>query len=76
MIGVTPSKCSVSHVPICLTIVRVWKNIREHHLQFLVTEDSWPKFLYNMGHKYDLDNIEKGLFRSTLLLKVRAPLAK
>ncbi|KAI9449216.1 hypothetical protein HD554DRAFT_2175775 [Boletus coccyginus] len=47
----------------------VRKNVRERHPEFLVTEDSWPKFLYDTGHAYDPDNIEKGLFRSTLLLK-------
>ena len=76
MIGMTPSKRSVSHAHMRLMIVRVRKNIRERHPQFLVTEDSWPKFLYDTQHTYDPDNIEKGLFRSTLLLRVRAPLAE
>ncbi|KAF8119529.1 hypothetical protein EV363DRAFT_1461977 [Boletus edulis] len=47
----------------------VRKNIHERHPQFLVTEDSWPRFLYDTRYTYTPDNIEKGLFRSTLLLK-------
>ncbi|KAF8426516.1 hypothetical protein L210DRAFT_3420611, partial [Boletus edulis BED1] len=47
----------------------VRKNIRERHPEFLVTEDSWPRFLYDTQHVFNPDNIEKGLFRSTFLLK-------
>ncbi|KAI9573051.1 hypothetical protein HD554DRAFT_2013750, partial [Boletus coccyginus] len=47
----------------------VRKYIHERHLHFLVTEGSWLKFLYDDGYQYDPDNLEKGLFKSTLLLK-------
>ncbi|KAF8421736.1 hypothetical protein L210DRAFT_989996 [Boletus edulis BED1] len=48
----------------------VRKNVCERHPQFLVTEDSWPRFLYDTEYRFDPDNIEMGLFKSTLLLKV------
>ena len=60
------------HSP-CWQMVRVRKNICEHHPDFLVTDVSWPRFLYDMGCQYDSNNIEKGLFKSILLLKVSIP---
>ncbi|KAG9312392.1 hypothetical protein JVU11DRAFT_6769 [Chiua virens] len=49
--------------------IEVRKNVREHHPQFVVSERSWPRFLYDTRQAYNPDNIEKGLFKSTLLLK-------
>ncbi|KAF8141768.1 hypothetical protein EV363DRAFT_1392202 [Boletus edulis] len=48
---------------------KVRKNICERHPQFLVTEGSWPRFLYDTECQYNPNNIEKGLFKSTFLLK-------
>lgn len=50
-------------------IHRVRQNIRDGHPDFIISEDSWPSFLYPAG-KYDPDNLEKGLFKSAILLKV------
>ena len=44
-------------------------HIRDGHPDFIVTADSWPAFLYPNA-KGDVDNIELGLFRSAILLKV------
>ncbi|KAH7924422.1 hypothetical protein BV22DRAFT_1013313, partial [Leucogyrophana mollusca] len=43
--------------------------IRERDPSFLVTADSFPRFLYDTGHEYNPRHIEEGLFKSTLLLK-------
>ncbi|KAG0698048.1 hypothetical protein DFH29DRAFT_984041 [Suillus ampliporus] len=42
--------------------------IRDRDSDFLVTTYSWPAFMYK-DYSFDSANIEKGLFRSTLLLK-------
>ncbi|KAG2120274.1 hypothetical protein DEU56DRAFT_735345 [Suillus clintonianus] len=42
--------------------------IRDRDSDFLVTAYSWPAFIYK-DYSFDSANIEKGLFRSTLLLK-------
>jgi hypothetical protein len=44
-------------------------HIREGHPDYMVTADSWPAFLYPKASG-DINNIEKGLFRSAILLKV------
>ncbi|KAF9239166.1 hypothetical protein BU15DRAFT_74857 [Melanogaster broomeanus] len=49
--------------------MEVRKNVRERHPAFLVTCSSWPRFMYDVDHEYNPDNIEAGLFKSTLLLK-------
>lgn len=49
---------------------RVRTQIRDGHQDFIVTADSWPAFLYP-NTKGNIDNIELGLFRSAILLKVR-----
>jgi hypothetical protein len=49
------------------SIVRT--NIRDGHINFLVTAQSWPLFVY-AGYTCDINDIEKGLFRSAMLLKV------
>jgi hypothetical protein len=43
--------------------------IREGHPDFVVTANSWPAFLYPKAN-CDIHNIEQGLFRSAILLKV------
>lgn len=52
-----------------MLVHRVRQNIRDGHPNFIISEDSWPAFLYPID-KYDPDNIEKGLFKSAILLKV------
>ncbi|KIJ58306.1 hypothetical protein HYDPIDRAFT_119690 [Hydnomerulius pinastri MD-312] len=49
--------------------LEVRRKIRERHPEFLVTAESWPAFLFEVGHVNNPENIENGLFRSTLLLK-------
>lgn len=48
----------------------VRRNIREGHDDFLVAADSWPTFCYAQ-HVCNVADIEFGLFRGPLLLKVR-----
>lgn len=48
----------------------VRQNIRDGHPDFPVTGDGWPSFLYP-GAKGDVNDVEKGLFRSAILVKVR-----
>lgn len=48
---------------------RIRQKIRDGDDEYVVTGDSWPAFLFPHG-KADPDNIEKGMFRSALLLKV------
>ncbi|KAG1735829.1 hypothetical protein EDB19DRAFT_1910556 [Suillus lakei] len=43
--------------------------IRDRDSDFLVTAYSWPAFMYK-DYSFDLANIKKGLFHSTLLLRV------
>ncbi|KAI9463748.1 hypothetical protein HD554DRAFT_2026990 [Boletus coccyginus] len=45
------------------------RKICKCYLEFLVAEDSWPRFLYGTRYEYDPNNIKKGLFKSMLLLK-------
>jgi hypothetical protein len=55
--------------PTVLTDLRVRKNIREGHPNFMVTAQSWPTFLYK-NLTVDKNDFEKGLFKSSLLLRV------
>ena len=48
---------------------RVRTGIREGHPDFIVTADSWPSFLFPNAQG-SIANIEAGLFRSAILLKV------
>ncbi|KAH7917379.1 hypothetical protein BV22DRAFT_978092, partial [Leucogyrophana mollusca] len=43
--------------------------VRERHPDYLVTADSFPRFLYDTTKAYDPFNVENGLFKSTLLLR-------
>jgi hypothetical protein len=52
-----------------LVTIRVRNNIREGHPDYVVTADSWPSFLYPRA-KGDVNNMDSGLFRSAILLKV------
>lgn len=47
-------------------------NIRNGHDDYVVTVLLWPKFLY-ADYKCDPDDVEKGLFKSPLLVKVCQP---
>lgn len=46
------------------------KNIRDGHPDFIVTADSWPAFLYPNARSHADGDVEHGLFRSAILLKV------
>lgn len=48
----------------------VRKNIREGHPEFVITADSWPAFLYPHAGSHNNGDVEQGLFRSAILLKV------
>jgi hypothetical protein len=48
---------------------RVQQSICDGHLDFVVTGNSWPAFLYPHA-KSDPDDFGKGLFKSVILLKV------
>jgi hypothetical protein len=43
--------------------------IRDGHPDYAITAHSWPLFLY-AGLQAQVDDVEKGLFRSALLIKV------
>ena len=51
----------------------VRNHIREGHPDFIVTADSWLAFLYPHGLAND-DQVEDGLFKSAILVKVSMPL--
>lgn len=46
------------------------KKIRDGHPEFVVTAESWPAFLYPHARGHNDGNVEHGLFRSAILLKV------
>ena len=52
----------------CLDSVR--SNIRDGHIDYSVTAQSWPAFCY-ANSVCDTNDIEKGLWKSTLLIKVQ-----
>jgi hypothetical protein len=43
--------------------------LRNGHSDYIVTAHSWPVFLY-AGNKCNPDDMEEGLFRNTILVKV------
>jgi hypothetical protein len=49
--------------------LRVRSHIRQGQPDYIITADSWPAFLYPKA-KGDVHNVEQGLLRSALLLKV------
>jgi hypothetical protein len=51
----------------------VRNRIREGHPDFIVTADSWPAFLYPHGLANE-DQVDGGLFKSAILVKVSIPL--
>ncbi|KAG1732747.1 hypothetical protein EDB19DRAFT_1831234 [Suillus lakei] len=51
------------------------EKIRDRDLDFLVTAYSWPAFLYK-DYSFDSANIGKGLFCSTLLLKIHCAILR
>ena len=70
MIGTPPSK--IEHNPLFVTNgpCRHRNKIRDLHPDFVVTANSWPTFLYE-DYKYDPTEPAKGLFKGSILLKVR-----
>ncbi|KAG0698671.1 hypothetical protein DFH29DRAFT_1002598 [Suillus ampliporus] len=60
--------CPVEYMWSLTSYVSTKEKIRDRDSDFLVTAYSWPAFLYK-DYSFDSANIEKGLFRSTLLLK-------
>jgi hypothetical protein len=43
--------------------------IRDRTTEFIVSENSWPSFMYE-NYEADPKNLERGLFKSKLLLMV------
>jgi hypothetical protein len=54
-----------------LLLDRVRAGIRNGHNDYCVTASSWPIFLY-ANLTCDQDDLEKGLFKGSLLVKVSA----
>lgn len=65
--GIAITSIDMTNPPVSSWSVRT--HIRDGHPDFIVTADSWPAFLYPNA-KGDIDNIELGLFRSAIFLKV------
>lgn len=55
---------------LCLLYIRVRIKIRNGDPEFAVTNDSWPAFCYPHARQCSSQDIEKGLFRGELLVKV------
>jgi hypothetical protein len=47
----------------------VKSGIRDRTSEFIVSENSWPLFLYE-NYSFDDTNLEKGLFQSKILIQV------
>ncbi|KAG2757007.1 hypothetical protein P692DRAFT_201698458 [Suillus brevipes Sb2] len=47
---------------------RVKAGIRDRTSDFIVSENSWPRFMYE-GYSFDDSNLEKGLFMSRILVQ-------
>jgi hypothetical protein len=45
--------------------------IRDRSLDYIVSENSWPLFVYE-NYTINNDNLEQGLFMSKLLVQVRS----
>ena len=63
---------SIVHLQVLLNNlrpIRVRAGIRDGHDDYCVTASSWPMFLY-MNLSCDQENLEKGLFKGLLLVKV------
>jgi hypothetical protein len=59
-------------MPSCVHVsCSVRNNIRDGHIDYAVTADSWPNFCY-ANFVCDTNDIEKGLWKSTLLVKVKS----
>lgn len=75
-IGTTWSKClTIVHLHRSLAyhamfFSRIRTNIRDGHVEFPVTAASWPAFCYPNDKHYSAADIEKGLFRGKVLVKV------
>jgi hypothetical protein len=59
--------CAAQHVS------SIRAKIRDGHPDYIVTAYSWPLFLY-AGFKVHIEDMERGLFRSELLVKVSVQL--
>jgi hypothetical protein len=60
------------HDTLRLMVLSVRTRLREGHPDFAVTADSWPAFLFPNARS-NAENIEAGLFRSAIMLKVFVP---
>lgn len=71
MTGMTPREAYFSklNIEIHYDFYRVRQQIRDGHPDFPVTGDGWPSFLYPHA-KGDINDIENGLLKSALLVKV------
>jgi hypothetical protein len=58
-----------SFLPLVTGPLSMRRNIRDGHADFMVTAQSWPTFLYE-NFRVDPNDFEKGLFKSSILLKV------
>jgi hypothetical protein len=58
------------HVTDILFSVRT--GIRDRTIAFIVSENSWPSFMYE-NYKADANNLECGLMKSRLLVMVNSP---
>ena len=69
-IGTPPSKIELSTLFVTNGPCRHCDKISDLYSNFIVTANSWPTFLYE-DYKYDLTDPSKGLFKGSILLKVR-----
>jgi hypothetical protein len=69
-IGTPLSKFERSALFVTNGLCRHRDKIRDLHPDFVVTANSWPIFLYE-DYKYDPTEPAKGLFKGSILLKVR-----
>jgi hypothetical protein len=57
----------------CCCVLKVHSSVRnsilEGHVDYAVTAQSWPAFCY-AGFRCNVEDVEEGLFRSSLLFKV------
>jgi hypothetical protein len=67
--GRTQCKDSPRHSDVTDVLSSVKAGIRDRTTTFIVSENSWPSFMYE-NYEADVQNLEHGLFKSRLLLMV------